>query len=43
MEKSGHVLLIGKGAEAFAAEQKLEIVDPNYFYTERRWKSLQRN
>ena len=42
MEKSGHVLLIGKGAEAFAAEQKLEIVDPKYFYTERRWESLQK-
>jgi L-asparaginase / beta-aspartyl-peptidase len=42
MEKSGHVLLIGKGAEAFAAEQALEIVDPKYFYTESRWNALQR-
>ena len=42
MEKSGHVLLIGKGAEQFASEQSLEIVDPAYFYTEDRWKSLQK-
>lgn len=42
MEKSGHVLLIGKGAEAFATEQKLEIVEPGYFYTEERWEGLQK-
>jgi beta-aspartyl-peptidase (threonine type) len=42
MEKSPHVLLTGKGAEEFAAEQALEIVDPAYFYTERRWAALQR-
>lgn len=42
MEKSKHVMLTGKGAETFAKEQGLEIVDPQYFYTERRWNSLQR-
>jgi beta-aspartyl-peptidase (threonine type) len=42
MEKSPHVMLAREGAEAFAAEQGLAIVDPSYFYTERRWKSLQR-
>lgn len=42
MEKSGHVMLIGKGAEDFAKEQGLEIVDPSYFYTEERWKALQK-
>ena len=42
MEKSKHVMLVGKGAEQFAAEQNIEIVDPLYFRTERRWKSLQR-
>ena len=41
MENSGHVMLIGKGAEAFAAEQGLNIVDPSYFYTQSRWDSLQ--
>jgi L-asparaginase / beta-aspartyl-peptidase len=41
MEKSPHVLLIGPGADVFAREQKLEIVDPKFFYTERRWNDLQ--
>ena len=42
MERSEHVLLAGRGAEAFAAQQGLEIVDPAYFYTPERWESLQR-
>lgn len=42
MEKSKHVLLISRGAEAFAAEKGLEIVDPKYFWTEERWKQLQK-
>ena len=42
MTNSNHVLLSGKGASVFAKEQGLEIVDPSYFYTERRFKSLQR-
>jgi L-asparaginase / beta-aspartyl-peptidase len=42
MEKSEHVMLIGSGAERFAKEKGLEIVDPSYFYTEDRWKLLQR-
>ena len=29
-------------AETFAREQNLEVVDPEYFHTESRWKSLQR-
>lgn len=41
MEKSPHVMMIGRGAELFATEQGLEIVDPSYFWTERRWKQLQ--
>src|SRR5437763_5126943 len=41
MEKSKHVILAGKGAEEFAKQAGLEIVDPKYFWTERRWKSLQ--
>ena len=41
LEKSNHVLLTGKGAEQFAIENELETVDPSYFYTEHRWKSLQ--
>lgn len=42
LEKSEHVMMVGKGAEAFAASSGLEIVDPAYFKTERRWSSLQR-
>ncbi|MBO9659890.1 MAG: isoaspartyl peptidase/L-asparaginase [Chitinophagaceae bacterium] len=42
MEKSPHVMMAGKGAEQFAAQQGLEIVDPSYFFTEERWKGLQR-
>lgn len=41
MEKSKHVLLTQRGAEQFAKEQGLEIVDPKYFWTEHRWKALQ--
>ncbi len=42
MEHSPHVLLSGKGAEEFAKERELEIVDPSYFYTENRFQSLQK-
>ena len=42
MENSEHVMMAGKGAELFAKKQGLEIVDPEYFYTENRYKSLQR-
>ena len=42
LEKSEHVMMAGKGAEQFAEQQGLEIVDPTYFKTERRWNSLQR-
>tara|TARA_R100000935_G_scaffold55556_1_gene85617 strand:- start:197 stop:1297 length:1101 start_codon:yes stop_codon:yes gene_type:complete len=41
MEYSPHVLLAGKGAEEFAKERGLELVEPSYFYTENRFKSLQ--
>ena len=41
MEKSQHVMMVGRGAELFATKMGLEIVDPSYFWTERRWKSLQ--
>ena len=42
MTNSDHVMLSGSGASQFAKEQGLEIVDPSYFYTENRFKSLQR-
>jgi L-asparaginase / beta-aspartyl-peptidase len=42
MTASPHVMLMGDGAEAFAREQGLEIVDPSYFRTEARWRQLQK-
>lgn len=42
MEKSKHVLLIGKGASKFAKAQGAEIVDSSYFFTEKSWNSLQK-
>ena len=41
MEQSEHVMLVGEGASRFAREQGLDIVDSSYFFTERRWRSLQ--
>jgi len=42
LEKSEHVMMAGSGAEQFAKQEGLEIVDPSYFHTDRRWNSLQR-
>jgi beta-aspartyl-peptidase (threonine type) len=42
MEKSGHVMMVGPGAEKFAALNGVTIVDPSYFHTDSRWRSLQR-
>lgn len=42
MENSPHVLLAGTGAEEFALEQGVELVPKSYFFTESRWRSLQR-
>lgn len=42
MEKSEHVMMVGKGAEVFAKEAGLTIVDPSYFYTKERWDGLQK-
>jgi beta-aspartyl-peptidase (threonine type) len=40
MEQSPHVMLIGAGADAFAAQSGLEQVDPAWFFTQRRWDQL---
>lgn len=42
MERSQHVLLAGRGAERFAREQGLAMVDPSYFRTPERWEQFQR-
>ena len=41
MQNGRHVMLIGRGAEEFAATAGVEIVDPSYFRTEERWQQLQ--
>tara|TARA_B100001287_G_scaffold96470_1_gene81059 strand:+ start:53 stop:1006 length:954 start_codon:yes stop_codon:yes gene_type:complete len=40
MNHSEHVFLSGKGAEKFAKERKLEIVENEYFHTEFRFNQL---
>src|SRR5438309_4572934 len=42
MEKSPHVILDCVGAEAFAKENGIELVDPKYFFTQERWDALQK-
>jgi beta-aspartyl-peptidase (threonine type) len=42
MEHSPHVLLVGAGAEEFAKENGIELVDPAYFRTEERWQQWQK-
>jgi len=42
MEKSEHVMLAGSGAEKFALSEGIELVDPQYFYTQRRYNALQK-
>jgi beta-aspartyl-peptidase (threonine type) len=39
MEKTPHVMLVGKGADDFAKKQGLQIVDPKYFVTPERLKA----
>ena len=38
LDHSEHVLFTGPGAEAFAAAQGLEFVDPSYFHTDARYR-----
>jgi beta-aspartyl-peptidase (threonine type) len=42
MDKSPHVMLDCAGAEAFARENGIELVDEKYFFTRERWDSLQK-
>jgi beta-aspartyl-peptidase (threonine type) len=42
MTATDHVMLVGDGAAAFAKNQGLEMADSAYFWTEGRWKSLQK-
>jgi L-asparaginase / beta-aspartyl-peptidase len=40
MTQSEHVMLSGRGAETFASEKGLEIVDPSFFFDSIRYKQL---
>ena len=40
MEVSEHVMMVGPGAEKFAEQNGIELVNPSYFYTEKRWEGL---
>lgn len=42
MEKSEHVMMTGPGAEQFAREKGLDIVEPSYFFTQARYDQLQK-
>lgn len=42
MDSSKFVFLSGAGAERFAEEHGLEIVDTSYFFTPERWEQLQK-
>jgi beta-aspartyl-peptidase (threonine type) len=42
LHNSPHVFMAGEGAETFAAEQQLTLVDNAYFITERRQQQLER-
>ncbi len=42
MEKSPHLMLAGEGADEFAKNHGIEIVDSSYFFTQRRWESYKR-
>lgn len=42
MNNSPHVMMSGEGAELFAESKGVELVDAKYFYTEKRYKQLQR-
>ncbi|MBC6696806.1 isoaspartyl peptidase/L-asparaginase family protein [Hymenobacter puniceus] len=42
MEKSEHVMMTGPGAEQFAREKGLVIVEPSYFFTQARYDQLQK-
>jgi len=42
MERSPHVLLVGRGADAFAKSEGLTEVEPSYFFVERRWRALEK-
>ena len=43
MEETEHVMLIGKGAEKFAKEVGVVLVDPSYFYSEKNLNRVRKS
>jgi len=41
IDKSDHVMLVGRGAEEFAKEKGLAIEKPEYFFDQQRWDQYQ--
>jgi beta-aspartyl-peptidase (threonine type) len=41
MERSPHVMLTGAGGDAFAAAQGLDLAEPGWLQTTRRWRALE--
>src|SRR5581483_9339374 len=42
MEKSSHIFMSGSGAEDFAKQHGVELVEAKYFFTQDRWDALQK-
>ena len=42
MDDSPHVMLVGEGAETFAQDRGMALVDPAWFHTDKRWQQLQK-
>jgi beta-aspartyl-peptidase (threonine type) len=42
MEESPHVMLSGRGANSFAKQHGVELADPEYFKTKKRWKQYKK-
>lgn len=42
MTESRHVFFVGEGAKQFADQMGVEKVDPEYYFTQRRWDALQK-
>jgi beta-aspartyl-peptidase (threonine type) len=42
MERTEHLMLIGEGADALARVEGLQLAEPAFFHTDRRWADLQR-
>ena len=42
MEKSPHVMMVGNGAEKFALQQGITLVDQKYFFTKHRFEQLRK-